>query len=298
MTRELFVGFGRGISVADSWTLKVQRAEHHFQELRRELAEYSNDPTYEVVPVDPLPRCCKHGGRCWDYQLHMTRQPGPQMAVIAGDVLFNLRSALDHIAVAMVPQKARRGASFPIEVMPIWEREGRRFLVREPDGRRRFRSATRGMPTGAITIIERLQPYRGRKEGPEQEALYQLSRLNNADKHRQLVTFAGGLLNMISDVNAAGTFTRHVFRNEQPGTAFARDGQHVLHFSSTPAGLTKSDVTIQVTGTPVVGIKIEAPYGRDKRVGFIGLEELLATLIRHIGERILPALEPYVRRRA
>ena len=44
-----------------------------------------------------------------------------------------------------------------------------------------------------------------------------------------------------------------------------------------PDGSRKSDVKVQVTGTPVVGIKIEAPYGRDKRTGFIGLEELLTT---------------------
>jgi hypothetical protein len=282
----------------ESWTLKVKRAEHHFQELRRELAAFSNDHRFEVIPVDPLPRCREHGGRCWDYQLHMTRQPGPQLAVIAGDVLFNLRSALDHIAVAMVPSKFRREASFPIEVMPIWVRDNRRFVIRDPEGRRRFRSATKGMPTGAITIIERLQPYHGRNEGPEQEALYQLSRLNNADKHRQLVTFAGGLLNMICDVNAAGAFTRKVHRNSKPGIPFARDGQHVLHFSSDAGRVRKSDVKVQVTGTPVVGIKIEAPYGRDKRAGFIGLEELLTLLIQHIGTGILPTLEPYVRRRA
>jgi hypothetical protein len=283
--------------VPESWTLKVERAELHFQELRRELAAYANGQRFEVLPVDPLPECHLHGGTCWDYELHMTRQPDPLLAVIAGDVLFNLRSALDHIAVAMVPSKLRREASFPIEVKPIWERKGRRFVVREPDCRRRFRAATRGMPRGAVDLIERIQPYHGRNEGPEQEALYQLSRLNNADKHRQLVAFAGGVQNMICDVNAAGHFTRHVADVNQQGISYARDGTHLFHFSSVVRML-PSDVIIQLTGTPVVGIRIEAPYGGEKRPGVIGVEELLRLLIQHIGRGILPALEPYVRPRA
>ena len=127
--------------------------------------------------------------------------------MIAGDVLFNLRSALDHIAVAMVPSKFRREASFPIEVCPIWFRTTddswyatrRAVIVSEAP-----RKACQLAPSQLSSASSRTTAgRRGRTGGPLSAQPAQ-----QCDKHRQLVTFAGGLLNMICDVNAAGAFTR------------------------------------------------------------------------------------------
>ncbi len=275
----------------------MKRAEQHFDELKREIAAYVRDQHYEVVPIDPSPECQEHGGACWDYQLRFTGQPDPRLAVIAGDVLFNLRSALDHIAVAMVPSQRRTKASFPIEVEPIWKREHGRFVVRDSERRRHWRDATKGMPESAIALIERLQPYHGIGAGAEQEALYQLNRLNNADKHRQLVLFAAGLLNCICDVHYAGGFRRTTLKDSEQGLGFAADGAHILHFSASPARPQKSDVNVQISGTPVVVFKVVRPSRESKRTGVMDIEALLAKLIEHV-PAILTVLEPSVRRRS
>ena len=230
-------------------------------------------------------------------QLQLTAQPTPGAAVIAGDALFDLRSALDHIAVALVPSRRRSKASFPIESEPIWKREHRRYVVRDSDRRRRFREAVNGMPDSAIAIIERLQPYHGVGQGVEQEALYQLSRLNNADKHRQLVVFSAGLLNTITDIHVAGTFKRVVTRDREGGIGFAPDGANIHHLSAGPGRLAKSDVKVQVSGTPIVAIDLIGPRGNPPSRGVMDVEALFTLLLDHI-PRVLTALEPYVRPRS
>jgi hypothetical protein len=281
--------------VSESWTLKVERADHHFADLKRGLAAYTNDDRYDLVAADASPPCKEHGGTCWDYTLRMNWQPDPGLAIIAGDVLFNLRSALDHVAVALVPPKRRGKAQFPIEAEPIWERKNRRFVIRSPEGRRRFRTYTRGMPDEAVALIKRLQPYNGIADGVDQEVLYQLNRLNNGDKHRQLIVVVGGLLNAIFEISVGGHFKREVARDSEGSTGFAPDNARVFHFIPKGAVPQRSAVKVEISGTPVIGIQIVDPNRKPQAVGFMEIEALMKGLLAHI-PNVLATLEPYVRR--
>ena len=66
-----------------------------------------------------------------------------------GDCLFNIRSALDHIAVAIAPPERQDRASFPDHPRP-----------ENSDVRQKFRQLTEGMPPEAVAIIEAEHPYR------------------------------------------------------------------------------------------------------------------------------------------
>jgi hypothetical protein len=284
--------------VAESWRLKVDRANHHFGDLKRELAAYAGDQRYDLIPADASPKCDEHRGVCWDYKLTMGHKPSPQLAILAGDVLFNLRSALDHIAAALVPSNRRGKTQFPIESEGIWEKKGRRYVIRNPGGRRRFRFYTEGMPDEAVAIIKRLQPYHGIQAGVDQQALYQLNRLNNADKHRNLTVFIAGLINVIYEINVGGVFARDVSRDRLGNLGLARDNAHVFHFIPKGAVPMRSDVKVQISGTPVVGIKTVNPHGKSQSAeGVMNVELLFSNLLDHIPD-ILTALEPFVRNRA
>jgi hypothetical protein len=150
----------------------------------------------------------------------------------------------------------------------------------------------------SVAIIEHLQPYHGIAEGVDQQVLYQLSRLNNADKHRKLVLFVSGLINVIFEVHAGGQFRRGVGIDSLGGLGFAPDNARVFHFIPQGARPLKSDVRVQISGTPVVGIKVIDPNRKPQTEGFMNIETLIKGLIDHIGgERgILDALEPLVRR--
>ena len=154
-----------------SWRLKIARAEHRFYELKTLVEGYREGHHYRAVCPNPPSRPTH-----WRFVLEITEPPDPQIAIVLGDLLFNARSALDHVAVACAPPDRKRQAGFP-------------FYEHKPEGeaQRKFESMTRGMPPEALAIIEYEQPYNvsnrtsaGRPDSVE--ALFALNALQDADK--------------------------------------------------------------------------------------------------------------------
>ena len=109
--------------------------------------------------------------------------PPIEIALMAGDILHNARSALNHavygLAVAHCPTLSNRERSnlqFPI----VGD------LSDFKNERRRGRLL--GVPARHRTVIRRLQPYHG---GHPNSALKLLTDLNNTDKHHYLNVVAG-----------------------------------------------------------------------------------------------------------
>src|SRR5207247_1091541 len=50
-----------------------------------------------------------------------TEQPSDDIALIAGDFLYNVRASLDHIAGCIVPAKRRGRANYPVLWQGVWE---------------------------------------------------------------------------------------------------------------------------------------------------------------------------------
>jgi hypothetical protein len=94
--------------------------------------------------------------------------------MLIGDVLHNLRSALDHLAWSLAGTKANTGTEFPIFIDPVnFHGSG---LDKMHD-----------IPPGAQAIIESLQPYNRRHGLAERiEPLWLLQRLDIEDKHHAL----------------------------------------------------------------------------------------------------------------
>lgn len=286
----------------ESWSLKIDRAEKHLAELRLGVESYPQQRPFKAVRQRGGPRCREHTD-CWRYNLQITTQPGPDLAIIAGDVLHNARSGLDHVAVALVPKSRRRSAAFPIELEDIWAKTGprwwRRFAVRDPQRRRRFETAIEGMPEQAVEIIKKVQPYSRGDQGPVNN-LYLLSRLENADKHRELIPFAAGLNDTVSTVRARGQTLDLVMPDLPDGRTFVADGKQVAHFGyPVPPGaqpLQEVEVTVDIRGTLLVAVPIDEKVSRTGELPrYMPLLSLLDTIISQIREHIFPALEPYVR---
>jgi hypothetical protein len=97
---------------------------------------------------------------------------------LAGDIVHNLRAALDHLAQQLaligcptLSQKELRGIEFPIaETLAKYESDKARKV--------------KGMRPEAIEAIDNLRPYKGGND-----SLWQLHALDNIDKHRSLFTF-------------------------------------------------------------------------------------------------------------
>jgi hypothetical protein len=92
---------GRGMNTdRRSWRLKVERADRHLEEVKSAMADYASRQPFRAVRASQ-PKNQRH---IWLYRLEMTEEPDPMILVIIGECLYDLRSALDHLAVAMAPK--------------------------------------------------------------------------------------------------------------------------------------------------------------------------------------------------
>lgn len=149
-----------------SLRIKTERAKQHIRYLECEVRCFLATKPY-VVGTKRDPQTRKP-----IYYLTEVRDTPLHLSATVGDVLHNLRSALDHLAYQLVEvgrDRPDENTSFPI-----------------------FNSATeynskktgkiKGMRPDAIKAIDDIKPYQGGND-----ALWKLYRLNNIDKHRVLL---------------------------------------------------------------------------------------------------------------
>jgi hypothetical protein len=166
----------------DGVRLKIARADEHYESFKHELGDFLRSEPYSFrSELDP-----QSGEKIWRVY-GQPKAPPLHLAAIAGDMLQNLRSALDHLAVQLVlanGQQPTRATAFP-----IFE-DAARFEGQT--GQRKLR----GMNAAAIARIQDLQPCYGRNPYRSRMLLL-LEDLNNIDKHRHLhlitITGTGGL---------------------------------------------------------------------------------------------------------
>lgn len=233
-----------------SWRLKLARAEYHLEELERHLREYVERNPYRAERR----LNSKRDRRRWYYVLVMP-PPTPDPPLILGDAIHNLRTALDHIAVAISAKEYEKSAGFPIESQRIWSKVGRKYLLSKKnhvEARRAFRRRIKGMPSEAQAIIKWLQPYR--RTPPERHSLFLINRLENADKHRKLIATFVGLSDVTVQVTVPGSGGDLRLPSRPP--SYREDGA-LLVDAEIPEGHTPdSEVKVEISGTPKVTVDI------------------------------------------
>jgi hypothetical protein len=122
--------------------------------------------------------------REYDPQMHsravglgIYEPPRVDWSLLVGDYLFNLRSALDHLAWQLVlanNAQPGQGTEFPI--------------FKDPAAyKKRVARKTAGMQPLVVAVIESLQPYQPWESGAFDHPLWRLHNLCNIDKHRTLL---------------------------------------------------------------------------------------------------------------
>lgn len=160
----------------DSPWLKLGRAIHHAQALQAEIDEdqTADDP---LLSVRTEYQSARHG-----FAVYATAvRPVPSSwGLLVGDIAFNFRCALDHLAWALVS----RGRT-PPETLTTKQQKGVYFPIAKR--REDFNSSLAGMLPGVgrsdIAKVRATQPYHnGRKRIRHNFVI--LAELNNLDKHR------------------------------------------------------------------------------------------------------------------
>jgi len=234
----------------ESWKVKLDRAEEHLQQLQAEIAAYESRNPYQIVGGVQV----KGQKRIWLYRLQITEQPdGDRLAAITGDVTHNLRSALDHIAVAI----GSRDGFFPIFTAdPMLDQRTYTCDCTQCNPRERWNHAVDSMPGEAIAIIKSAQPY---NNGPDASLnlLALLSRFDNADKHRKALRPNVGLGNATFKATARGQVIQG-----SAGPGFYEDGAQIAGFEDRfVPPLEESEVDVKGDATFEVSLYVEDPKG-------------------------------------
>lgn len=144
--------------------LKVMRAEHHLEELEIAARVLPNDMAQKFVIAVK------------DDTIRLTFLPERmplQLSAALGDCIHNLRSAFDHVAVAMTAPPIGSGDPDKASLPTGADKE---------DYKRNRRDKMRGAPGRALDIIDALEPWGGGKH-----LLRELHDLDVRDKHKLLV---------------------------------------------------------------------------------------------------------------
>jgi hypothetical protein len=152
--------------------LKIQRANTHIREVKGLIDAYlAPDPYETFTEINPVKRSQL-------IKIRTTEQPPLMIAIISGEILYDLRSALDHLITAIA---TRRGivvierTGFPIERT---RKEFERTLHQ--------RKVEQRLPDLA-DALKRFEPY----EGGSGNLLWWLHWLNGMEKHKVVLTVAG-----------------------------------------------------------------------------------------------------------
>jgi hypothetical protein len=201
-------------------------------------------------------------------------------SLMLGDVAANLRSALEHLAWAIVTRG--RGGS---RGFPLTDAEARGVSFPIYGDRRQFNGTIDRKLIGArradIAHVRRVQPYHRGKRGTSRHALFILNALCNADKHRAIEP--------IRVVPSAATYQVLETRDCVPTTDTPRPRPRLI---TLEVGAELGVVRVRQTG-PNPYVKLDAQLGL--RLGVTDrtpLDDWLGTTPRLIGLLLAEFAEP------
>lgn len=117
---------------------KIKRAEAHLADLKEAIDMWAGPHPYEVRTTPYRNRDAFH--------LAFTEDPiNTDIGIIAADLVYNLRSGLDHLAAALVPPKDRDSTYFPIFFHGVWEPAAASDTEQQTKERGRWLTITRTM---------------------------------------------------------------------------------------------------------------------------------------------------------
>ena len=148
--------------------MKLDRAKQRMKELEEALQSF-----YATNPFKFSGKADLQAGKVV-YTMDSVKDAPDEASLIAGEIIQNLRSALDHLAYQLFLRAGGTGTGKNI-YFPIG---GSKTSYENKKS-----SRTYGMTQQAVAAIDALKPYKGGND-----VLWQLHELNNVDKHRLILT--------------------------------------------------------------------------------------------------------------
>jgi hypothetical protein len=148
--------------------LKIERADQHIRELEARLKSFVEDDPYEAVEKKEPDT----GDRIW--VVKVKSDPPPRLSIVLGDAVHNLRSALDHLACALVTAEAGASAVHRATAFPI------------SDTAEKCEASLTNVQAAGKDALDLMRASKAYKGG--NDALWALRELDDRDKHHLLIT--------------------------------------------------------------------------------------------------------------
>lgn len=286
-----------------AYTLKLGRAEKHLRELRETIPFKSESQECVAVrEIDP-------NSNVWRFTAHLEQKASPELGLIVGDIVHNLRAALDHMATALRPSERLRNGQFPILRDDIWAANPNAGEELDNIKRSRddFESNVRGMHPDAVAIIRSHQPHI-ESASPGVHPLAVISALDNADKHFALAVVATGIQDPETTLSYNGPERYFKLTYGAKGTVVegGRVGElRINHNTLRDMGVEleterdfiiramrseSAEVDVKIIGTPRIAVELRE---LKQRGAVLRLPDVLEHSLSTLKNDLFPLLEPF-----
>ena len=227
--------------------LKMAWAKEHLDIALMKIEEFAKSKPYRITTTDNVERN--------ELVQTITYDKVPQpIALIVGDFIINLRSALDYLAcqlALLTTAKPSTNICFPV------------FDEDSTDTADRIRKCTADNPSDAVSIMKDFQPYQD-GDNYKYTHLWRLNKLWNIEKHRHST-----LHSILVDIwFASGAATLGVER---------LNDKTVVRFP-----LSAKDMNLEP------GITMDVCFG-DESEGFVLISDSLIDIYKFISEKVIPS---------
>jgi hypothetical protein len=177
-----------GDALAGAWC-KFYRAVEHLQTLAGEVSDFMTPDSYRLeVDTEVVSSEGDRRRVILRRRVFFAKQPDSlRWGVLAGDIVGNLRAALDHAiyAISMARDPLAFAADATTEFPITDHRDAFDAARRRSDGKA---DPLRGLNASAARIVEALQPFQCRLTGGDvrNDPLWLLREMSNIDKHRTI----------------------------------------------------------------------------------------------------------------
>ena len=266
-----------GLNLVDS-RLKVARAREHAETLEREVElvlKKKDLYSIRIGEIDP------QSGWCSIY-CTISDIAEPLLGVISGDVMHNLRSALDYVVVALAQASGiapARKHQFPIfdNAVTYQSRVG-------PPGAPKKNGPLGGIRHGT-ELVEQLQPY-NRHPDPFASPLWDIRCFSNADKHRQISALASLMADSEIQISHGGKIIGRGHSLRLPGVS--EQEQEIFRVRFAPPYPSASQICAQ--GKTAFAILFTTP-AFDKTKHSVGIDVYYLPVCCHYVAEIIERFE-------
>jgi hypothetical protein len=165
------------VDVPQGVAAKLRRAEVHLALFGMAVEEFLAAEPFAAV------RTVSNDGRSHVVEWTRTAPIPDDIPLLAGDAVHNLRSALDHLAVALERASANRLGH---QLTPAEERRPQFPVARSEREFKEQLTRFGYLSPATVDVLKTFQPFAIAPGQPEQSFLWQVSDLDNLDKHRML----------------------------------------------------------------------------------------------------------------